>query len=170
VAFPATAVRFPGAARRVNGDGAVRPATSRSRRHGIRDITAGRRACTRPTRTGRRQLPVARKVKAHPSLILLLILTDICCLGRFAARSGGLALAWRDVSRRLIFVAPRLPSDASAYTTPAALAAHGWRHSTCTRVWPGGSYAIARSPSRGRSTPWFLTRRHWPRSSGSAMP
>ena len=71
MAFPATAVRFPGAAQRVNGDGAVRPATSRSsRRHSIRDITAGRRACTRPSRTGRRQLPVARKVQAHPSLIL----------------------------------------------------------------------------------------------------
>lgn len=51
MAFPATAVRFPGAAQRVNGDGAVRPATSRSRRHGIRDITA--------------QLPAARKTTRH---------------------------------------------------------------------------------------------------------
>ncbi len=95
MAFPATAVRFPGAAQRVNGDGAVRPATSRSRRHGIRDITAGRRACTRPSRTGRRQLPVARKVQAHPSLILLLIPDRYLLPGevRRALRGPGLGLA-----------------------------------------------------------------------------
>ncbi len=39
MAFLATAVRLPGAAQRVNGDGAVRPAP-RNRPHSIRDITA----------------------------------------------------------------------------------------------------------------------------------
>jgi hypothetical protein len=54
VAFPAAAVRLPGAARPVSGDSAMRPAASRNRRHSIRDITAGRRARTRRAGTLRR--------------------------------------------------------------------------------------------------------------------
>jgi hypothetical protein len=58
VAFPAAAVLPSG--RRVRGDSAVRPAASRNGRHSIRDITAGRRACTPPSTTGRwRRNPAA---------------------------------------------------------------------------------------------------------------
>jgi hypothetical protein len=53
VAFLAAAMRFPGAARRVSGDSTVRPAASGNRRHSIRDITGGRRACTPPGRRHR---------------------------------------------------------------------------------------------------------------------
>ncbi len=66
VAFLATAVRLPATPQRVGRDSAVRPAASRTRRHSTRDITAGRRACTRPSRPGRRQLPVS-SLEPRPS-------------------------------------------------------------------------------------------------------
>jgi hypothetical protein len=46
VAFPATAVRLPGAPQRVSGGSAVGPAAPNNRRHDIGDITAGRLAYT----------------------------------------------------------------------------------------------------------------------------